>query len=108
MRQFILTCAALSLAACGFTPLHAPTAAGGAALPNLQLDFSKTTAQGATGSKAEYLIEQAMKNRMAATGSSPYALELNTSVLRNPIGLRSDDVASRYDGDSDLNLQCAP
>ena len=96
---FIICAVALSpaLASCGFTPLHGSAAGQSSALPNMPVEFVKTKAKGATGSKAEYLIDQALKSRMMTAGSSPYELAITTTVSQTGVGLRSDDVASRYD-----------
>ena len=102
MRQYILTaaiCAMTSpaLTGCGFTPLHTQNAAGiSAPLPAMTVNFGNTRAIGATGQKAEFLIRQALNDRMA-TGASAYNLDLTTTLTRVAIGLRGDDVASRYD-----------
>ena len=102
MKRFIISAAicaftAPALTGCGFTPLHANNGAGfSAPLPAMNLNFAKTKAEGATGKKAEFLIRQALTDRMG-TGTSAYNLDLTTSLRRVAIGLRGDDVASRYD-----------
>ena len=102
MRQLIFTAAicamtAPALTGCGFTPLHSQNAAGFTApLPAINVNFAKTRALGATGQKAEFLVLQSLNDRMA-TGTSGYNLDLTTTLQRTAIGLRGDDVASRYD-----------
>lgn len=102
MKQFILSAAicamtAPALTGCGFTPLHAQNASGlRAPLPAVNLTFVDTKALGATGQKAEFLVRQALSDRMA-TGTARYNLDLTSRLSRTPIGLRGDDVASRYD-----------
>ncbi|MEE9347289.1 MAG: LPS assembly lipoprotein LptE [Robiginitomaculum sp.] len=100
-RFTLILFAALSLGACGFTPLHSPATSGiSAPLPNMAIEFTDTKANGATGDKAEFLIHQALMARMGTGAKSPYSLTLSPTVSRGSIGIRSDDVASRYD----LNL----
>jgi LPS-assembly lipoprotein len=90
------------LGACGFTPLHSPSVSGyNTPLPNMAVNYKDTKAQGATGKKAEFLIRQALTGRMASGATSPYILTLTPKISRSSIGIRSDDVASRYD----LNLR---
>jgi len=102
MKQLILTAAICAMTAgaltgCGFTPLHSQNAAGfNAPLPAINVNFAQTKALGATGQKAEFLMLQALNDRMA-TGTSGYNLDLTTTLQRAAIGLRGDDVASRYD-----------
>ena len=88
--------APLTLAACGFTPLHSQAAA--APLPAVNLDFTQTQAKGATGDKVEFLLRQSLKDRMAGnSGTSPYSLSLDSKLARRSLGIRVDDVASRFD-----------
>ena len=95
---FAGTFALLGTSACGFTPLHAPNTVGMASVQNMRVDFVTTTALGATGDKVEFLIRQSLYERIGPTTSaSPYTLNLSTSVLREPIGIRQDDVAGRFD-----------
>lgn len=102
MRHLLATAAicAMTLPAltgCGFTPLHAQNTAGlNAPLPAVNINFVQTKAKGATGKKAEFLLLQALNDRMQ-TGRAAYALDATTTVKRTAIGLRGDDVASRYD-----------
>lgn len=84
-----------ALSACGFTPLHSTSAS--APLPPLNLDFVYTDASGATGDKIEFLLRQSLKDRMGSAASSPYTLSLDSEVLRSDLGIRSDDVATRFD-----------
>ena len=95
---FCFSLAPLSLTACGFTPLHSQAAA--APLPVVNLDFTNTQAKGATGDKVEFLLRQSLKDRMAKagkSGTSPYTLSLNSKLTRRSLGIRVDDVASRFD-----------
>lgn len=84
--------------ACGFTPLHAPNTVGMAQVQNMRVEFVETDARGATGDKVEFLLRQAMNERIGSTTSaSPYTLSLNSRITREAIGVRQDDVASRFD-----------
>lgn len=86
----------LTLAACGFTPLHSQSTA--APLPAVNLDFTQTQAKGATGDKVEFLLRQSLKDRMAGNSrASPYTLSLDSKLARRSLGIRVDDVASRFD-----------
>ena len=111
MKTSILITALLALpltvSACGFTPLHtpAPGASFEAPLPNMDLQFTQTKAKGATGEKAEFLIRQALTDRMSTGASSPYALKMGSRLYRSSIGIRSDDVATRYDMILDVNYR---
>ncbi len=102
MKQILLTAAicamtATALTGCGFTPLHAAQASGvRAPLPAINLNFGETKATGATGKKAEFLIRQGLTDRMA-TGTAAYNLDIATTLRREAVGLRGDDVAARYD-----------
>lgn len=97
MKRLILSAlfAAPLLAACGFTPLHSTSAS--APLPALTLDFQETQASGATGDKIEFLLRQSLKDRMSPSAASPYTLTLDSRLTRRSLGIRVDDVASRFD-----------
>lgn len=102
MKKIIISAAicamtAPALTGCGFTPLHAQSGAGlQAPLPAVNINFAKTKATGATGQKAEFLMRQALNDRMQS-GTAAHNLDMKTTLTRKAIGLRGDDVASRYD-----------
>lgn len=94
IKRLTLTAACLWLSACGFQPLHMTDSS--APLRAMTLDFGQVKAQGATGDKVEFLLRQSLADRMAA-GNSPYVLSLDSSIKRQSLGIRVDDVASRFD-----------
>ena len=82
----------LILAACGFKPMHAPTAFGGTGvhLSNIQVEMQ-------ANNKIDFLLAQALRNRMGDNANTKYILKITPETKRNRLGIGADDVASRYD-----------
>lgn len=93
IRTFTLSLAALALTACGFTPMHSPSAAGTTLRDiSVQLDKGSDVADNQAG----FFITQRLRDRIGVDGER-YRLELTPGYRRSRLGIRDDDVASRYD-----------
>jgi len=96
MKKLLLTLTALSLTACGFTPVHAPTAASGASAPfnNVKVELANLTR--VSQKEGGYYLQQHLQDRLDI-GDSQYVLKIEPKTGRRPYGLTSNDVASRFD-----------
>jgi LPS-assembly lipoprotein len=85
----LLLIAALSLGACGFTPLYGET--GGASLSRIAV----TTPDDRLG----YRLREQLEDALASDRGAAPLWRLNTTVeqSRRPLGRRIDDTATRYE-----------
>lgn len=86
----VLTVASLGLAGCGFTPLYAA--------PSVVSNLASIDVEAPQG-RAGFLMRQHLddafgKNR---TGPAAYKMQLSLSTTRYPRGIRTDNVATRYE-----------
>lgn len=81
------------LAACGFTPLYAKTGVG----PSLQAVAVETPEH----SRTAYFLRQQLDDEMGRDREAPplYRLSLTVTENRFPLGVRINNVASRYEVD---------
>lgn len=92
------TLSSLAFTGCGFTPLHADYAQKGGSLSQVAVIIDDVQSQGARDDRLEFLLTQAMRDRLAAPrGNAAYVLELSPKLSRQGIGVRQDDVATRVD-----------
>ena len=82
--------ASLALAGCGFTPLY-----GAPGVSSKLASIKVIAPDGRTG----YLLRQHLEDAFAANRSGPpaYAMHLALSEARVPRGIRTDNVATRYE-----------
>jgi len=92
IRAAALLTAALILTACGFKPMHAPTAFGGNGV-----SMKNITVQMQANEKIDFLLAQALRDRMGDNRAAPYILRITPVSNRKNLGIGADDVASRYD-----------
>jgi len=92
IRAGLILATALIITACGFKPMHAPTAFGGktVALKNIRVEMQ-------ANGKVDFLLAQALRNRMGDNAGTPYILKITPALNRSRLGIGADDVASRYD-----------
>ena len=90
LTTLILTSALLT--ACGFKPMHAPASLSGT---SGMYENVAVTSEG--NDKIDFLIKQALRDRMGAQNNSLYTLNIDSKVQRRTLGISEDDVASRYD-----------
>ncbi|HHL43257.1 MAG TPA: hypothetical protein ENJ42_06550 [Hellea balneolensis] len=96
MKQIIKLIAlagVFTLGACGFKPMHAPTALQGAE----GVAFSDISVSTSENLKKDFLIKQALRNRIGNNTETKYRLDIESTVGRKILGVGADDVASRYD-----------
>lgn len=91
-RTGLIVIIALGLTACGFKPLHAPSAFGGSGI-----SFSDISVQTPNNEKIDFLLKQALRDRMGENISAPVILRIIPKTSRRNLGIGADDVASRYD-----------
>jgi len=92
LRTGLILTTVLILSACGFKPMHAPTAFGGksVAMKNIRVEMQ-------ANGKIDFLLAQALRNRMGDNAATPYILKITPELKRKQLGIGADDVASRYD-----------
>lgn len=91
-RNGFILAGVLFLTACGFKPMHAPTAFGGTGV-----SLSNTQVQMQANGKIDFLLAQALRNRMGDNHGAKYILKITPESTRKNLGIGADDVASRYD-----------
>lgn len=96
IRTAMILTTTLIFAACGFKPMHAPTAFGG---PNngKGVSMKNITVEMQANEKIDFLLAQALRNRMGDNSGTPYILRITPDSSRKNLGIGADDVASRYD-----------
>ena len=93
LKLSILALSALTLSACGFTPMH-QTGATGTSLQDVAVVIDKTS--DVSDNEAGFYIAQRLRDRIGTTGST-YTLTIEPSYGRSPLGITDSDIASRYD-----------
>lgn len=95
MKKILILSAALTLSACGFTPMHAPQlGTDGAAFKNIQIDVVE--AADIANQEGTFWIQQALRDRLGDNGEK-HVLEVKPKFSRRGLGISSQDVATRYD-----------
>ncbi|NNE58957.1 MAG: hypothetical protein HKN36_12690 [Hellea sp.] len=95
MKKLLITGLALTLSACGFTPMHAtPEIGESGALRNLSVEVVKPKRVGQQ--EAGYFVEQHLRDRLG-NNIGEHTLKITPRTQRRPYGLTSDDLATRYD-----------
>ncbi len=92
IRTATILTAALILTACGFKPMHAPNAFGGN-----DISMKNITVKMQANEKIDFLLAQALRDRMGDNRATPYVLRIISKSNRRSLGIGADDVASRYD-----------
>src|SRR3981081_3023153 len=82
--------ASLALAGCGFTPLY-----GAPGVTSKLASIKVTAPEGRTG----FLVRQHLEDAFASNRGAPaaYAMRLQLAEARYPRGIRTDNVATRYE-----------
>lgn len=80
------------LSACGFKPMHAPTAFGAKGF-----NYSNIAVVTTTEEKIDFLLKQSLRDRMGENTNTAYVLNISPKLSRRTLGISDDDVASRYD-----------
>jgi len=92
LRTGLILATTLILVACGFKPMHAPTAFGGKGV-----SMKNITVEMQANDKVDFLLAQALRNRMGDNRGTSYILRITPKSNRKSLGIGADDVASRYD-----------
>jgi len=92
LRTGLILATTFILTACGFKPMHAPTAFGGKGV-----SMQNITVQMQANEKIDFLLAQALRDRMGDNRATPYILKISPEKKRRSLGIGADDVASRYD-----------
>lgn len=88
----ILLISTTALSACGFKPMHAPSTFSGNSF-----NYSSISVVTKNNEKIDFLLQQALRDRMGENHNTPYTLKIVPKVSRGTLGIGGDDVASRYD-----------
>jgi LPS-assembly lipoprotein len=81
--------ASLALGGCGFTPLYAA--------PGVVRDLASIDVVAPQG-RAGFLLGQHLNDAFAkSTGQAAYRMQLSLAESRSPLGIRTDNVATRYE-----------
>lgn len=95
-----------SLAACGFTPLHAPHPQSSLGSPismaglhgAVNITFSNKLRTDQSTQRAQILLRQALITRLGEpNGAARYELSLSPKFTRQAVGVTTDYIDSRYD-----------
>lgn len=92
IRTATILTAAMIFTACGFKPMHAPTAFGGKGV-----SMKNISVQMQVNDKISFLLAQALRDRMGDNRGTAYILKITPKSKRGRLGIGADDVASRYD-----------
>lgn len=98
LNLFVIASAAVLLTACGFKPVHSAGSldgkfGGGVA----QTAMASTAIQIDSSDRADFLLKQALRDRMGNPAAAKYTLKLDPEITRGSVGIGADDIASRYD-----------
>lgn len=94
-KALFVSFALVFMTACGFKPMHASTGLGVSGIA-----FSDISVRTPGNEKIDFLVKQALRDRVGDNADAPYILQIRPKLSRDGIGIRGDDIASRYD----LNL----
>ena len=95
MKKLILTLAAITLSACGFTPMHAPQLGDdGRAFENIKIQMLGS--EDIANSEGAFWVEQALYDRLGKNGEK-HILTVKPVFARLGLGISAQDVATRYD-----------
>jgi LPS-assembly lipoprotein len=98
MKKFthsLLALTLLSLTACGFTPIHqSQTGLAGQSYANVRIDA--LGGDNPDDKEAGFHIKQAMIDRIGQSANGQHTLEINPRLRQRRLGIRGDDVASRF------------
>ena len=89
MRTALLLAAALSLSACGLHPLYAGGGSGAVATALGQVEVAPIEG------KSGWLMATALRDRLQATGTPLYRLDIRLDDQISGLGVRRDDSVSR-------------
>ena len=108
IRFGILLSSALSLSACGFTPVHAPglgsSLNGGPSIGLSDFHITIPPRGEIRDEQAAFYVLQNLRDRMGVDGSR-FELSIDPEIRRLGIGVRSDDVETRFDMRIRLNYR---
>jgi len=95
LKLSILTLSAVLLTGCGFTPVHQPQPSLSAhAYADIRID--SLGGRNPDDKEAGFHIKQSMIDRIGQ-GSGKHILEINPSLRQRRLGIRGDDIASRFE-----------
>lgn len=91
----VLTFSAALLSGCGFTPVHqTQTGLTGQSYSNVRIE--SLNGQNPDDKEAGFHIKQSMIDRIGQ-GSGQHILQINPTLRQRRLGIRGDDVASRFE-----------
>ncbi|MBL4870258.1 MAG: hypothetical protein JKX72_04830 [Robiginitomaculum sp.] len=91
-KILLISLALIVLNACGFKPMHSQNGLGLSGI-----SYRDISVQTAGNEKIDFLLKQALRDRVGDNQSAPYILRVRPVLTRDSIGIRGDDIASRYD-----------
>ncbi|MGB0907269.1 MAG: LPS assembly lipoprotein LptE [Maricaulaceae bacterium] len=95
-KRSVILCAALVLAACGFTPMHAPAGSSSTFKTlNIGVDFAENI--DVDDKEAAFWMRQALVERVGETAAPKHTLRISPTSSRGGIGISGADIATRYD-----------
>lgn len=92
LRTLMVLCILPALGACGFKPMHAPNSFGATGI-----SYSDISVQTVKEEKPDFLLKQALRDRLGDNSNTRYILTIDPTVSRSSLGISGQDVASRYD-----------
>jgi len=95
LKRSLLALTLLSFTACGFTPVHqSQTGLTGQSYANVRIDA--LGGENPDDKEAGFHIKQSMIDRIGQ-GAGKHVLEINPRLRQRRLGIRGDDVASRFE-----------
>ena len=95
LRLALISAFALMLAACGFTPMHAPAGLSDAAFNSVRTELAAGI--DVQDKEAAFWVQQALKTRLGNGDNAKHVLRIKPVASRAGIGISGVDVATRYD-----------
>ncbi|NRB20073.1 MAG: hypothetical protein HRU33_21640 [Rhodobacteraceae bacterium] len=93
-RTLLVMLAPLALAACGFTPVHAPGGTGDALYGQVTVQAPEDVPS--TSEVDSYLVVQNLEHRLGRAGAAAYQLDLTLSTRDEGQAITDDSQTTRY------------
>ena len=91
-KTLFFSFALVFITACGFKPMHASNGLGVS-----NISYSDIAVRTPNNEKIDFLLKQALRDRVGDNANAAYILQIKPRLSRDGIGIRGDDIASRYD-----------
>ena len=104
MLRSLCVAAALSLSACGFTPVHAPNLGVEDGVKFKDIRVQLVRAEDISEDEGSYWLQQSLYDRLGTSGSK-HTLEITSRFQRVGYGISSSDVETRFDMNANVSYR---